>query len=182
MAFFLLCKKKKKNLSSCLITQGWSYAFSPQWIQGYNYFHFHLISIMIQFYPPFQSNPKIVGGLPCPDPVGGLDPPETLSLNHTTFLFRLKLFFMKPKLQEPPRALGGSHLLSLEMLVTFFHQSWAPLLILHLGVGGKGEWGGGGDVWPKLFYLLSSSTLRHRWACSKHFSWGSARNTVDDRL
>lgn len=32
---------------------------------------------MIQFYPPFQSNPKIVGGLPCPDPVGGLDPSET---------------------------------------------------------------------------------------------------------
>lgn len=95
---------------------------------------------MLQFYPPSQSNSKIVGGLPCPDTVGGLDPSETPVLeSYFTFLFRLKLFFMRPKLQEPPRAWGGSHLLSLKCWWHSFSSGSCQFLLIlqHLGVEGK---------------------------------------------
>ena len=95
---------------------------------------------MLQFYTPFQSNSKIVGGLPCPDTVGGLDPSETPVLeSYFTFLFRLKLFFRRPKLQEPPRAQGGSHLLSLKCWWHSFSSGSCQFLLIlqHLGVGGK---------------------------------------------
>lgn len=130
--------------------------------------------------PSIQSNPKIVGGLPCPDPVGGLDPSKLLSLNHTLpSCFRLKLFFMKPSSKSPESSRrqpcfpwNAGDILSHQEVANscWFCSTWE--------LEGSGWVKGEGDVWPKLFYLLGSSALRLNEHVQTPFFLGSARNTV----
>lgn len=140
---FFYCVKKKKS-SSCSITQGWSYAFSHNGSRGTTLSfpsHIHNDTIL----PPFQSNPKIVGGLPCPDPVGGLDPSETPVLESHYLPVQTQALLHETKAPSPSSTAIAT------MLVTFFLIRGANscLILQHLGVGGK--WvSEGRDVWPKF--------------------------------